>query len=149
MDRTSTGVSEVRGSREDVRVVRLERQLQEKEELLALREAQLLNKEQQIQFKDQQLANAHALITQLEQDLLQAHNAIMNEAIGQQPPGDEPVAQENPMEAESEEEEEDPEEIMDVDSVIDFTEIPRLEDAVSETGSSASQEVISKLREEY
>ena len=51
MDSTSTGVSEVRGQREDVRVVRLERQLQEKE-LLARREAQLLNKEQQIQFKD-------------------------------------------------------------------------------------------------
>ena len=48
MDSTSTVVSDVRGRREDVRIARLERQLQEKEELLAIREAQLLNKEEQI-----------------------------------------------------------------------------------------------------
>ena len=148
MNSTSNVVSDVRGRREDVRIAKLERQLQDKEELLAIREVQLLNKEAQIQFKDQQLATANALITQLEQDLLQAHNALLNEAIGQQPPEDEPVVQENPVVAESEEEEEDPEEIMDVDSVIDFTEIPRLEDAESETDSSISQEVTSRRREE-
>ena len=72
----------------------------------------------------------------------------LDAAIGQQPPEDEPVVQENPVVAESDEEEEDPKEIMDVDSVIDFTEIPRLEDAESETGSSISQEVTSRRREE-
>ena len=96
----------------------------------------------QLQEKEEQLANANAVIHQLQQDLIQAHNALINEVIAPQP-------QENPVVVElEEEEEEDPEEIMDVDSVIDSTEILGPKDKESDVESSESQEVTSAFRRE-